>query len=210
MGAPLRIRIVGRADAVRGDLAPLIEATPGFAVADVVTERDRPPRRGRGTDVDATLVNWDAEAQPVTAAIGRAALADPAMPVLQVGSSLARGPVPITPLRGRAERGASSAELIAGLRAVAAGGAVRPWAPRDALRPCRERQAPLADLTDREAQVLALFVERFGNVRIGLRMGVVPGTVAHHGTRIFRKLGVEDRYEAAWWAEGRPADYGAP
>ncbi|HTO34369.1 MAG TPA: response regulator transcription factor [Pararhizobium sp.] len=56
---------------------------------------------------------------------------------------------------------------------------------------------PLADLTNREREVLNLVAEGLSNKRIALRLGVHEKTIKQHMTHIFAKLGTSNRTEAA-------------
>lgn len=56
---------------------------------------------------------------------------------------------------------------------------------------------PLAELTPREGEVLELIAEGLANREVGARLGIAEKTVKTHATRIFEKLGVEGRTQAA-------------
>jgi two-component system, NarL family, nitrate/nitrite response regulator NarL len=91
--------------------------------------------------------------------------------------------------------GASSAQLDAALRAVAAGLVVRPRAKgRRRFGPLPE--APLPVLTPREIEVLAAFGDGLSNKETARRLGISPHTVKFHGESLFRKLGAGSRAEA--------------
>ncbi|MEU4482566.1 response regulator transcription factor [Micromonospora sp. NPDC023966] len=96
-------------------------------------------------------------------------------------------------------------ELLAGLRAVADGGAY--LSPRVARRVielsggglargpyARDR---LAGLTDREREVLALVGAGLSNAEIARRLHLVEGTVKSYLTSIFTRLDVRNRVQAA-------------
>ena len=55
---------------------------------------------------------------------------------------------------------------------------------------------PLALLTERELQVLALLARQLGNKEIGNTLVVTTETVKKHTAHIYRKLGVNSRREA--------------
>ena len=57
--------------------------------------------------------------------------------------------------------------------------------------------APLPDLTRRERQILALLGEGLGNKEIGVRLRVSPNTVTSHLKRLYAKLRVSNRAQAA-------------
>ena len=89
-------------------------------------------------------------------------------------------------------------ELIAAVRAAAAGGA--PLDPR-AARVLLDRQTPAVTLSAREAEVLRLVTEGLANKQIARRLGIAERTVKAHLTSIFNRIGVTDRTQAALWAQ---------
>jgi DNA-binding NarL/FixJ family response regulator len=94
------------------------------------------------------------------------------------------------------------AERVAdGIRAAARGES--PLDPRAARTILEARNAPdpLAGLSQREREVLALLVQGLSNKLIARRLGISEKTVKSHLTQIFRELGVTDRTQAALWAE---------
>ncbi|MBU1315975.1 MAG: LuxR C-terminal-related transcriptional regulator [Alphaproteobacteria bacterium] len=56
---------------------------------------------------------------------------------------------------------------------------------------------PDAGLTEREQQVMALLAGGLGNKTIAAKLGLQEKTIKHHLTRVFRKLAVRNRTEAA-------------
>lgn len=59
----------------------------------------------------------------------------------------------------------------------------------------RRRDNPLADLTEREREVLCLVAEGLSNSAIGARLVVTDRTVEAHITQIFRKLRLSDSHD---------------
>jgi DNA-binding NarL/FixJ family response regulator len=92
-------------------------------------------------------------------------------------------------------------EVAEGIRAAARGES--PLDPRAArtILDARTAPDPLAGLSEREREVLALLVEGLANKLIARRLQISEKTVKSHLTRIFRELGVTDRTQAALWAE---------
>lgn len=98
---------------------------------------------------------------------------------------------------------ASLEQIVAAIRAAAAGDAVIP--PRVApeiLRRLRAAQPAPADdgaveLSEREHEVLRLLVEGRDNAAIGAELFISPNTVKRHVASIFAKLGVESRLQAS-------------
>jgi len=103
-------------------------------------------------------------------------------------------------------RDAELSEIVAGIRATAAGQS--PVAPRVAsiliahvrASTPEAKRRPSATLSLREREVLALIMEGCDNVEIGERMFLSSSTVKSHVSRVFEKLGVENRVQAAVYA----------
>ena len=96
---------------------------------------------------------------------------------------------------------ASAEEVVNGIRAAAAGGS--PLDPRAArvLLPARNAPDPLAGISPREREVLALLLDGRPNKLIARQLGISEKTVKAHLTSIFRAIGVADRVQAILWAE---------
>jgi DNA-binding CsgD family transcriptional regulator len=59
---------------------------------------------------------------------------------------------------------------------------------------------PTPSLTRRELEVLHLLAEGVSNKEIATQLGMAPKTAMHHTTKIYRKLDVRGRGQAAAWA----------
>jgi DNA-binding NarL/FixJ family response regulator len=96
---------------------------------------------------------------------------------------------------------AASDEVAEGIRSAARGEA--PLDPRAARTILNARAAPdpLAGLSEREREVLALLAEGLPNKLIARRLEITDKTVKSHLTRVFREIGVSDRTQAALWAQ---------
>jgi DNA-binding NarL/FixJ family response regulator len=92
-------------------------------------------------------------------------------------------------------------DLLRGIHVAAAGEA--PLAPRaaSALLAERRKARPAAELTPREREVLLMVAEGLPNKLIARRLEISEGTVKAHLTRIFERIGVSDRTQAALWAQ---------
>ncbi len=84
------------------------------------------------------------------------------------------------------------ATLLDGLRRVVAGECVVDPAIVRQLVQWKRREDPLAELTDRERDVLSLIAEGLTNVAIGRRLFISERTVEVHTKQIFTKLGLVD------------------
>ncbi len=94
------------------------------------------------------------------------------------------------------------ADLLAGIRVVAAGDALlSPSVTRHLIEEYVRRADPavpvtsaaLAGLTDREREVLALVARGLSNAEIAQRLYVSPATAKTHVARLLMKLGARDR-----------------
>lgn len=98
------------------------------------------------------------------------------------------------------------AEVVGAIRAAAAGHA--PIDPRvaRALLPqgsATTRDDPLAGLSSREREVLALVSKGMANKQVARALGISERTVKVHLGNVFRQIGVADRTSAALWARDR-------
>jgi DNA-binding NarL/FixJ family response regulator len=89
-------------------------------------------------------------------------------------------------------------ELLRGVLAAAAGES--PLAPRVARVVLDSRRTPAPELSDREREVLVEVAGGHSNKEIAHRLGITEKTVKTHLTRIFERIGVADRTQAALWA----------
>lgn len=98
------------------------------------------------------------------------------------------------------------AELLAAVRAAAAGHV--PLDPRVArvLLPSANGSRPQDGMSPRELEVLRLVATGLANKQIGRRLRISERTVKAHLGRVFRELGVADRTSAALWAHDHLGD----
>jgi DNA-binding NarL/FixJ family response regulator len=96
---------------------------------------------------------------------------------------------------------AEPAELLSAVRAASRGES--PLAPKAATAVLRARteRRPANDLSERELDVLALVGAGLPNKLIARRLEISEKTVKNHLTSIFRALDVDDRTQAALWAQ---------
>ena len=102
---------------------------------------------------------------------------------------------------------AGHADIVGGVRAVAAGGALlspgvtRRLIDEFAARPPRQVDGTGLDrLTEREHQVLLLVAAGLNNDEVGDRLAMSPATAKTHVTRIQAKLGARDRVQLVVFA----------
>ena len=91
-------------------------------------------------------------------------------------------------------------ELLEAVYAAARGDA--PLAPKAARAVLSDRAEQRAvELSSREREVLSLVAEGMPNKLIARRLEISEKTVKSHLTRIFERIGVTDRTQAALWAQ---------
>ena len=96
---------------------------------------------------------------------------------------------------------ADPSDLINGIRAAARGDSpLSPKAAKEILGE-RARRRPIDDLTQRERDVLTLVGRGLSNKQIAWRLGISEKTVKAHLGSVFDRLGVQDRTQAALWAQ---------
>lgn len=103
--------------------------------------------------------------------------------------------------KGYLVKGASSDDISHAIGMVRRGGVVfgsevSAWALEYLNKP-RESSKPFPELTDRERAVLELVADGLGNASIARRLGLSVKTVRNYLSRIFAKLQITDRTEAA-------------
>jgi DNA-binding NarL/FixJ family response regulator len=100
-------------------------------------------------------------------------------------------------------------EIVAGVRAAAAGhSAIAPRVAGALIASVRSAAAdvpqpastPVPELAEREREILTLLATGFDNVEIGRRLHLSASTVKQHVSRLFQKLGVENRVQAVAYA----------
>jgi DNA-binding NarL/FixJ family response regulator len=92
------------------------------------------------------------------------------------------------------------ADLLAAVRAAAAGHAPIDARVARALLPDRSTGRPEDAMSPRELEVLRLVTKGLANKQIGRTLGISERTVKAHLGRVFREIGVGDRTSAAMWA----------
>jgi DNA-binding NarL/FixJ family response regulator len=94
--------------------------------------------------------------------------------------------------------------LVAGIRAAVQGGApLSPSVAAGLLRGAGNQMGgnvSPASLTKREMEILQLIVDGRTNQGIATILGISEKTVKTHCSRLFQRLGVTDRTQAAVWA----------
>ncbi len=200
----IRVVLADDHGVIRDGLGRLISALDGIELVGMAADGAEAVEVCRRERPDVVLMDLD---MPVLDGIGatRTILADRPETAVIVLTAFSDRPR----ITGAMEAGACGyllkdvdGERVAdAIRAAARGES--PLDPRAArtILDARSAPDPLAGLSERERDVLALLVEGLPNKLIARRLEISEKTVKSHLTRIFRELGVTDRTQAALWAE---------
>jgi DNA-binding NarL/FixJ family response regulator len=194
-----RVLVVDDHPLFRDGLAGLLRTVPDTEVVGSAADGETACRLAAELSPDVVVMDLNMPGLPGLEAIRRLTRLDPAPAVLvltmvddddSVTAALQVG------ARGYLLKGAVQEEVTAAIRTVAAGGAVfGPGAAQRVLSDGRRRHRP--DLTEREAQVLALIADGRDNAAIACELGVSVKTVQNHVSHVLAKLQVRDRTQAA-------------
>jgi DNA-binding NarL/FixJ family response regulator len=197
----IRVLVVDDHPLFRDGLAGLLATVDDVEVVDAVGDGETAVRRALELAPDVVLMDLNLPGLPGLEAIRRIVARDsaqspaPAVLVLTmvddddtVAAAMQVG------ARGYVLKGAVQEEVLAALRTVAAGGVVF---GAGAAQRVLSGDRRFADLTEREAQVLALIADGRSNAEIGRDLGVSLKTVQNHVSHVLAKLQVRDRTQAA-------------
>lgn len=199
----IRVLVVDDHPLFRDGLGALLATVPDLEVVGSVGDGASAVRRAVETRPDVVLMDLNLPGVPGIEATRRIVAATPETAVLvltmvddddSVMAALKVG------ARGYVLKGAGQEEVLAAIRAVAAGGAV--FGPGVAGRVLGGRRGPSYDLTEREAEVLALLANGMSNAEIAREIGVSLKTVQNHVSRVLTKMQVRDRTQAALRVRG--------
>ena len=202
--APIRILIVDDHPLVRRGLAELLNGVSDMTVVATASDGEEAVAHVVEDRPDIVLMDVSMPGMTGIEACRRLLLAEPETRVVMLTSFATREVVVEaidTGAIGYLLKDADPIELINGIRAAAHGDA--PLAPRVAKQLLEDRvqRRPLDDLTPRERDVLQLLVRGLSNKQIAWRLGINEKTVKAHLSSVFDRLGVDDRTQAALWAE---------
>jgi DNA-binding NarL/FixJ family response regulator len=208
----IRVLLADDHGVIRDGLGRLISALDGVELAGVAADGAEAVEQCRLLEPDVVVMDLDMPVLDGIEATKRITAEHPDVAVL-VLTSFSDRPRIIGALEagacGYLLKDVDADEVAEGIRAAARGES--PLDPRAArtILDARTAPDPLAGLSEREREVLALLVEGLANKLIARRLQISEKTVKSHLTRIFRELGVTDRTQAALWAERHGAG-GAP
>jgi DNA-binding NarL/FixJ family response regulator len=201
----IRLLIVDDHPVVRAGLVGMLSDEPGFEVVGEASDGDQAVRVAAATRPDVVLMDLrmprvggvEATAQITAAGDARVLILttyesdDQILAAIEAGAS------------GYLLKAAPQAEIVAGIRSVAAGqSALSPQVAVRLVERMRRPEAP-AVLTVRETEVLRLVASGHSNKQIAVALGIGESTVKTHLLKVFDKLGVADRTRAVTLAMER-------
>jgi DNA-binding NarL/FixJ family response regulator len=199
----IRVLVVDDHPLFREGLRGLLATVADIEVLDAVGDGDAAVRRSAELSPDVVLMDLNLPGTPGLEAI-RLIMRLPTPPAVLVLTMVDDDDSVTAALqvgaRGYLLKGAVQEEVLAAIRSVAAGGVV--FGAGAAERVLAGRQRYNADLTDREAEVLALIAAGRSNPEISIELGVSVKTVQNHVSKVLAKLQVRDRTQAAFRARG--------
>jgi DNA-binding NarL/FixJ family response regulator len=205
----IRLLIADDHPVVRAGLAGLLSDEPGFEVVAEASDGDEAVRLAAATRPDVVLMDLrmplvDGVTATARIAGGEAGSPPPRVLILttyesddQILAAIEAG------ASGYLLKAAPQAEIVAGIRSVAAGQSA--LSPQVAVRLVERMRRPEASavLTVRETEVLRLVASGHSNKQIAVALGIGESTVKTHLLKVFDKLGVADRTRAVTLAMER-------
>ena len=205
----IRLLIADDHPVVRAGLAGLLSDEPGLDVVAEASDGDEAVRMAAATQPDVVLMDLRmprVDGVTATARIvgGEAGSPPPRVLILttyesddQILAAIEAG------ASGYLLKAAPQAEIVAGIRSVAAGQSA--LSPQVAVRLVERMRRPEPDavLTARELDVLRLVATGHSNKQVAVALGIGESTVKTHLLKVFDKLGVADRTRAVTLAMER-------
>jgi DNA-binding NarL/FixJ family response regulator len=198
----IRIVLADDHEVIRVSLSRLLDVQPDLEVIGIASDGREALRLVRRLTPEVVLMDLHMPVLSGVTAIAELARSHPEIAVIAL--SAFQEPTEVTAAMAAGARGylvkdIEPAVLVAGIRAVVNGGT--PLSPSVATHVMRSTAAAVATtLTSREREILRLMLEGRSNLEIGAELGISGKTVKAHCSRLFLKIGVADRNQAAVWA----------
>lgn len=205
MNNPIRLIVVDDHPLFREGVAYTLQAQPDFEVVAQGESLDDAVRLARECAPDLMLLDINIPGGGINAAAA-VTTAAPAIKVIMLTASTDEDDLAAAMRagsRGYILKGVAARELVGIIRSVWAGeGYVAPSLAAGLLAGLHGGRTPagadpLAELTDRERDVLDLVAAGLSNKEVGERLHLSEKTVKHYMTIVMEKLGVRNRTEAA-------------
>jgi DNA-binding NarL/FixJ family response regulator len=201
---PVRVLLVDDHPMVRRGLTSLLNGVPDIAVVGAAADGEEAVAYVAEEHPDIVLMDISMPGMDGFEALRRLLKAVPGTRVVML-TSFSDHDLVIeaidTGAIGFLLKDADPGELINGIRAAARGDSpLSPKAAKEILGD-RARRRPIDDLTHRERDVLTLVGRGMSNKQIAWRLGISEKTVKAHLGSVFDRLGVQDRTQAALWAQ---------
>ena len=207
---PIRVGLVDDQQLVRAGFRMVIDSQPDLEVVVEAGDGAEALRRLALVPCDVVLMDVRMPTMDGLAATARLTAGSDPVPRVVVLTTFDLDEYVLTAIRAGASgfllKDAPPEEMLAAIRTVHAGDAViAPSSTRRLLEhlvtalPQTDPPIPhpgLADLTDRERQVLELMAKGRSNTEIGHDLFVAEATVKTHVGRVLAKLGARDRVQA--------------
>jgi DNA-binding NarL/FixJ family response regulator len=204
----IRVLVVDDHALVRAGICAVVAAAEGIAVVGDAADGREAVTLARGLRPDVVLMDLAMPRLDGAAATREIRAADQAVRVLVLTSFTDEKGIQtalVAGADGYLLKHVPPAELIAAIREIAVGGA-----PLDAraarvlvaeVRRPRHLPEQESGLTGRERQVLTMLHRGCSNRQIGADLNISERTVKAHLAKIYRRIGVRDRTQAALWAQ---------
>jgi len=208
MGEPLTILIADDHPLFRDGVAHSLAAEPDLSVVGQAATGEEALRLARDLLPDVLLLDITMPGKGGLVAAGDIAAACPATKIVMLTVSEHEDDLLAAfkaGARGYVLKGVSARQLAQVVRAVAGGEVyVSPTLAAGLLLELSRPRPPdpLAELTDREREILRLVAQGLTNREIGERLYLAEKTVKHYMTNVLGKLHVRSRVEAALLAAG--------
>lgn len=200
----IRVLLVDDHAIVRAGIERLLVATGAFEVVGVAADGEQAITRARELRPAVVVMDLSMPVLDGVAATRTIVGEQPDVRVLVLTSFADRDRVADAIDAGAAGyvlKDAEPEELVRAVEAVVRGGMpIDPRVTRGLLARDGVARAAGVELTDREREVLAAVAEGLPNKLVARRLGISEKTVKAHLTRVFERIGVTDRTQAALWA----------